>query len=110
MGRFRCRKRYVFRLVDMTTNEPNHVGWTWDPSKSRIERQLRHTSRSLNFRLQNVGLQRVQETLLQQLGWHLIRNSTRGLDEHLISDARGLGGKDRHANGRENVEIVCLTR
>jgi hypothetical protein len=90
MSRLRWPKRRIFRLVDLAANESDHVGWTRDPGKSRIEYQLRHTCCSLNFSLQNVGLQRVQETLLQQLGWHPIRNSTRGLDEHLISDTVGL--------------------
>jgi hypothetical protein len=49
-----CCLELVFRLVDMFTNESDHVGGTLDASEPRIEDELRHAGSSLNLGLQNV--------------------------------------------------------
>src|ERR1700730_18636611 len=88
LRRFRCRSYsgVVFRLVDMLANERDHVCGTIDTCKSRIEDQLGHACCGLNLDIKNVRLQRVEEALVQQLGWHLIRYRLAGLDEHLVCD------------------------
>ena len=61
----RCRG--VLRFVDVATNERDHVSRAFDASKARIERQLCHPCRRLDLRLQNIGLQGVQKSLLEQI-------------------------------------------
>src|SRR5579864_5898220 len=55
----------VLRLVDLLTNERNHVGGTLDAGEARIEDQLRNARGSLNLGLENIRLQRVKQTLVQ---------------------------------------------
>src|SRR5712672_1307110 len=111
-GSPRCRHRCggVFRLVDVATNERDHVGRPFDAGKTRIKHQLRHPRRRLDLGLENVGLPRIQEPLLEQLGSDLIGHRLSGLDEHFVGDTLRLCGEDRHSDGREDVEIVGLAR
>jgi len=55
-------------------------------------------------------LQRVKQTLVQQVSRHLIRDRVPGFDEHFVCDTLCLRGEDRHTNRREYVEVVRLSR
>ncbi len=94
----------------MATNKRNHVGGALDASQSRIEDQFCHARGGRDHSLKNIRLQRVEETLLEQLGRYLIRHRLSRLDEHLVSDAFRLRGEDGHADRREDVEVVRLSR
>src|SRR5262250_1649197 len=110
LGRFRWRYCLltVLRLVDLFTNEGSHICRTRNASESRIEDRLRHARCGLNLRFEDVRLQRIKKSFVQQLGWHLIGYATSGFDEHLICHAGRLCCENRHPNRRENVEVVCL--
>src|ERR1700692_2733869 len=103
-------KLFILRLVDMLTDERHHVSRMSHPSQVGVEDKFRHSCGCLDLGLENVSLQRVQEALLEQLIRYLIRNSLRGFDEHLVGDSFRLRRKDRHADRRENVEVVGLAR
>ena len=105
-----CRFVRVFRLVDVLADKRHHVGRTIYAGQARIEDEFRHSRGCLDLGLKNIRLQRVQETLLEQLGGHLIRHGLPGLDEHLVGDALRLRGEDRHTDRREYVEVVRLSR
>src|SRR5215468_9616952 len=87
-----CRFRWwycdftIFRFVDMSTDERHHIRWALNAGEPGVERQLRDTRRGLNLCFEDVRLQRIEETLVQQIGRHLIRHRTCSFDEHLICD------------------------
>jgi hypothetical protein len=56
---------WIFRLVDVATNERDHVSGSLDAGKARIEHELCHTCRRLDLGLKNIRLQRVQKALLE---------------------------------------------
>ena len=62
------------------------------------------------FGLKNYELQRVQKTLLEQFGSHLIRYRLSSFDEHVVGDTFRLCCEDRHPNRREDIEVVGLAR
>src|SRR6266404_425585 len=94
----------------MATNERDDVRRALDTSQAEIEDKLGYTRRRLDLRFQNVRLQRVEETLLEQLGRHLIRHGLPSFNEHFVGDAFRLRREDRHSNRREYVEVVSLSR
>src|SRR5712664_309025 len=100
----------IFRLVDVLADKRHHVSRTSYTSQPGIEDEFRHSRGCLDLGLENIRLQRVQETLLEQLGWHLIRHRLPSLNEHLVRDALRLRSEDRHTDRREYVEIVRLPR
>src|SRR6201981_1431189 len=107
---FWARLPCVRRLIDMFTNERDHINGTRDTGKTRIEDQLRDTCSCLDLCLQNVRLQRVDQPLVQQIRRHLIGNCTCRFDKHLIRDARGLRREDCHPNGWKDIKVVGLPR
>jgi hypothetical protein len=94
----------------MFANKGDHVAGALDASQFRIEDQLCNACGGLNLGLKNIRLQRVEETLLELIGRHLIRHRLPGLDEHLVCDAFRLRGEDSHTDRWEDVEVVRLSR
>src|SRR5258706_10285655 len=99
----------VFRFVDVLANKGHHVIRTSYPSQAGVEHEFRHSRRCLNLGLEDIRLQRVQETLLEQRGRHLIRHCLPGLDEHLVRDSLRLRGENCHSYRRKYVEVICLS-
>src|SRR5580698_3092059 len=109
-GGLRNQLRGVLRSVDLFANKGEKVVRPLDAREPRIEHQVRHTSGGLNFDFKNSRLQRIKKPLVQEVDRHLIRNSTRGLHEHLVGDTGRLSRIHSHSNGRKDVEIVGLSR
>ncbi len=63
----------------------------------------------MDLGFKNVRLQRVEKSLLEQFGRHLIRDGLTGFNKHLVGDALGLRCENRHADCREDVEIIRLS-
>jgi hypothetical protein len=53
------------------TDERHHVSRTSYPTEAGIEDEFRHSRGCLDLGLENIRLHRVEETLLEQLRWHL---------------------------------------
>ena len=107
LGRFCCGYRFcwIFRFIDVATNERDHVSGSLDSSEARIEHELCHTCRRLDLGLKNIRLQRVQKALLEQLGSYLIRHCLPSFDEHLVGDTLRLRCEDRHPDCREDIKV-----
>src|SRR4029077_12157462 len=94
----------------MLANERAEVRWTLDTSQPEIEDELRYARRRLDLRLQNVRLQRIQQALIQQVGRNLICNRLPSFNEQLVGDPFRLRRVYGHADCREDVEVVSLSR
>lgn len=81
---------------------PGHLG------QVAVEHQLGDTGGRVDRHLQHLGLGREQHAQLELLGSHLVGHGMGRLDEHLIGDHLGVGGQNRQAYGREDVEVVGL--
>src|SRR5712672_4462418 len=97
----------VFRLVDVLAYKRDHVSRTSYARQAGVEDEFRHSCGCLDLGLENIRLQRVQETLLEQLGRHLIRHRLPGLNEHLVRDSLRLRGENCHSYRRKYVEVIC---
>src|ERR1700722_8972420 len=94
----------------MLADEGHHVCWPRYTGQSGVEYEFRHARGCLDFSLENIRLQRIQQALLEQIGWHLIRHCLPSFNEHLVSNSLRLGGEDGHPDRRKYVEVVRLTR
>src|SRR5262249_16095532 len=108
--RFSARfERRVLRSVDVAADERHHIRWPGYASEAFIEDQPGDGRGGLDLGLENVSLQRVQQTLSEQCRRNLFRHGLGSLDEHLVGDPRRLRRKDRHSDGWKDIKVVRLS-
>src|SRR5262249_896466 len=100
----------VLRLVNVLADERLDVGRASDSREFRVKDEFRHAGGGLDFGFENVRLQGIQKSLLEQIGWDLVRHGLTSLDEHLVGDTFRLRGEDGHADRGEDVKVVRLPR
>jgi hypothetical protein len=102
------RKCSVLGLVEVPPNECVHIGRAIHAGQVGIKDELGDARGGLNLDLQNVRLGREKHPELQLVGGHLVGHRMRGLNEHLVGHMLRVCGVNRHADGREDVQIVGL--